>query len=291
MHNLSEMTTVELIAAMADPDFPAPLTLLREAIKRKPKLEPLFVDFCHELCANPSGYANRAIDSSNFHICTFYLLAQWRSQQIFDDLLYLLQQDFSTIYEIFGDHLTCGLPSIIASVYDFKETRIRDLADVMDNRSQGILVRVASLNALFILHNQQLIQRDQLVKALMCSVENAIEKRDEFINELVLHIANHKIEELIPLVTKAFSESVVDTDEYPKSQINDYFNNPAPAMTDDSLVDDAIEELKSWPNFNESSFTVLEHLEELCELQCQSSFETNDGRSSALPFSKVTRLV
>lgn len=291
MHNLSEMTTVELIAAMADPDFPAPLTLLKEAIKRKPKLEAIFVDFCHELCANPSGYASRAIDSSNFHICTFYLLAQWRSQQVFDDLLYLLQQDFTTIYEIFGDHLTCGLPSIIASVYDFKASRVVDIANIMNNRSQGILVRVACLNSLFILYNQKLIQREQLIEMLVISVETAISKRDEFINELVLHIANHKIEELMPLVTKAFNKSVINTDEYPKSQINDYFSNPSPVMTDESLVDDAIEELRSWPNFNESSFTVLEHLEELCEIQCQSSFESTDGRNSALPFSKVSRML
>jgi hypothetical protein len=227
-------TPEELLTQLAElRDYPFPRALINEMIQRQQEMIPALLAVVEDASQHPQSY----IDGGRWKILIFaaYLLAQFRETRAFKPLCAALGHSAKVTNALWGDTITEGIGSILASVYDGDDAPLRDL---IQNRQADEFVRGATVPRAFLcLIQAGKISRTDLEAYAEELLSHGLEREPSFVWEGWTSLCcDLGFARLCDPFFYGFDEMLRDT----ASGKNEYWKRTA------GLIDDTIKETSSW---------------------------------------------
>lgn len=224
-------------------------------------LQPLFIKELASIAEDPVHV--QSIDETYmFHIYAVFFLAKWRVKQAFPILVKIFSQNKEGSDSIWGDLITEGLPSILASVYT---DEMDELVAMMLDMSIGEFERSAVADSLLTLFVEGVISRETAVEILQRCLEHCIDlnlENDYLPANLVCSLADLHPLDSMPIIEKAFQQGLVDPMTVTFDEIKrDARENKDKMLVslkksgDKQFVSDVVSEMSWWACFKETAYT------------------------------------
>lgn len=226
-----------------------PKNEIEELIKRKDEAVPVLLDIIKKVRDNPKKFIN----NSNYfaHIYAVYLLAQFRSSELFPLFIDILNFQGEMPHDLFGDVICEAAGRIIASVYSGD---IQTIKDLIENEKVDEYVRGHGLRALAILALYGTLDRKEVLDYYKGLLNGGLKDQHPYVlGEVVVYADDLYPEELYNDIKKAFEEDKIDESVIGMKSIDYTLKESRNKVLKDTkdnihmrLIDNTIEEMEYW---------------------------------------------
>jgi hypothetical protein len=197
------------------------------------------------------------------HFYALFLLAQFREPRAYPLVFRLASLPSSVLDWVFGDLLTEGLDSVLASVCGGDLTLIKSL---VENEAGDEWVRGSALSSLVTLVAVGQKSREEIISYFGSLFGGKLEQKSSHVwDSLAVNSCQLYAEELLGDIERAFEEGLIDPSYITPEQVRDELSSGKERilarLADDPrrcLIEDTVDEMHFWPCFRDrqSSSTV-----------------------------------
>lgn len=244
----------DLLESIRNNNGTFPREQLQQIIERKDEAIPILLEIVEEVKTNPEEFINNS--SRIDHLYAFYLLSQFRVEQLYPLFIDILHFSYDTLNYILGDTLTEAGNRILASTCD---GNIALLKNLIENDEIDEFARSATLRSLVVLVLNNQLQRDEIMNYFK-----------ELLTGKLLTVNTHVITEIVcccvdlyPLevyheIKQVFERGQVDTMVIHLQEVEETLENSQEEILNRNkqkihfqFIDDTIQEMHWWACFKQ----------------------------------------
>lgn len=188
-------------------DQPFPAEALKTAADYQEEITPYLLKALDDVLEHGEDYVTGKNGTNELYVCAMYLLAQFREEKAFPQLLRLLTLDEELLDELIGDILTEDFGILLSSTYD---GNFEQLDQIVKDNTIGDFVRATVLDAMFFLVLQGRIEKKEFLEYLQDFMENHLKDNITLAACLSNLIASHHVSEAVPGLRKLYDNGKVD---------------------------------------------------------------------------------
>jgi hypothetical protein len=232
-----------------------PRQAVEEALRRQEEITPHLLSALEEAAVHADTQEEE--DLPFLPIYALYMLAQFREKRAYPLVIKLCKLPGQGLYDLIGDTVTEGLPSVIASVYDGE---MAPLASIIEDSTLDEYVRSAPLRTLSILTREGILPRADVIAYQKELFRGKLERDESHVwNALASEAVDIYAKELADDIRNAYENGFVWPGFMSFREVEEIFSRPQDVALaragryQRGLIDDVVAEMHWWACFEPRS--------------------------------------